>query len=162
MIAAVWLAATPTFARLQCSETDIAVLADPEAAPSICRMASSAIAELATCSISLDRPILIEIVDALPAGCIGQYHCGEDRIEVLSPTEAHADLKAENPMSGIDPDAFYYSILVHELAHAALEELPCPFADCYATQEYVAYAMQMRSLSEEARATLLTDRKSVV
>ena len=156
LIASIWLAAVPSFARLQCSEPGISVVGDRADAPHICELASRAIAELATCSVPLDRPILIEIFDTLPDGRIGQYHPGEDRIDLLSPGAAQAGLETGAPMSLLDPDAFQYSILVHELTHAALDDMPCPFPSCYATQEYVAYAMQMRSLSADARATLLT------
>jgi len=41
---------------------------------------------------------------------------------------------------------------VHELTHAASDVVPRPFENCVATDEYIAYAMQVMSLTPEARA----------
>ncbi len=150
------LAATPSIPELQCPRSRFSVISDPADALKICEMASGAVAQLATCSVLIDRPVVIEVVDRLPEGYIGQYHHGKYRIDLLSPRAAQVYLETKNPMTVRHRDAFYQSIIVHELTHAALDDMPCPISGCYATQEYVAYAMQMRSLSPEARATFLT------
>lgn len=48
-------------------------------------------------------------------------------------------------------DEFFKSIAVHELAHAATENMPCPFEACIVGNEYVAYVMQIMSLSPSAQ-----------
>ena len=156
LAAAIGVVATQSTAQFECPASTISVIADPNVAPLICDLASRGIAELSACSLPLNRVLQIEIVETLPHGCVGQYHCGQDRIELLSQEAAQHYRGADFPFSQIDPDVYFYSVLVHELTHAALEDMPCRFTRCFATQEYVAYAMQMRSLPAEARATLLT------
>jgi hypothetical protein len=48
-------------------------------------------------------------------------------------------------------DDYYQSVIVHELAHVAFDDVPCPFEACMASNEYVAYAMQVMSLSPAAQ-----------
>ena len=155
---ALWFSATQADAQFPCPAGGVSVIADPDpdAALELCDLTARAIDELAACSVPLQRTIQIEIVDTLPDGCVGQYYCGEDRIELLSRDAAQRILDPDGAFSSIDPDAYFYSILVHELTHAALDGMPCPVSDCIASQEYVAYAMQMRSYSPEARAAVLT------
>ena len=135
------LAATPSIPELQCPRSRFSVISDPADALKICEMASGAVAQLATCSVLIDRPVVIEVVDRLPEGYIGQYHHGKYRIDLLSPRAAQVYLETKNPMTVRHRDAFYQSIIVHELTHAALDDMPCPISGCYATQEYVAYAI---------------------
>ena len=43
---------------------------------------------------------------------------------------------------------------MHELTHAAIEDAPCPFAACLVGNEYVAYVMQIMSLTPGQRRRL--------
>ncbi|GAB5510039.1 MAG: hypothetical protein Rhims3KO_14400 [Hyphomicrobiales bacterium] len=160
--AAVFLAAipaisfSPSYAQFQCSSDSFSVTSEQDLAPQICAMAADARAELSTCGIDLDHSIEIEIVNALPIGCVGQYHCDEARITLLSMDAMQRQLEEGHPFSTVEPAAYFYSVLVHEIAHASMDGMPCPFSSCVSGQEYVAYAMQMRSLTIEARQQLLT------
>lgn len=119
----------------------------------ICAHAARATEQLATCNLTVPAPVTVAVVPALTDQCLGLYHCGTGRIEVLAP-EAYPPLRAASPGSAFDPvsdAAFYESILRHELAHAALDKMPCPFAACPAGQEYIAYTMQVRFLPEADR-----------
>ncbi len=156
MLCGLGLLATPGLAQIACPEVAFSITAEPELAPQMCAIAADALDSLSTCNIDLDRPLHIEIVESLPTGCLGEYHCGQDRITLLSPEAVSRELNDDHPLRRIDAETYLTSILVHELAHAALESMPCPFASCVASQEYVAYAMQMRSLPAQARFALLT------
>ncbi|MBO6676148.1 MAG: hypothetical protein JJ908_13830 [Rhizobiales bacterium] len=151
------LLATPGVAQITCPDGVFSIAAEPELAPQMCAIASDAREGLLTCGIELDRPLQIEMVEDLPTGCIGEYHCDQDRITLLSPQAVRNELGDDHhPLRQIDPETYLASVLVHELVHAALESMPCPFISCVASQEYVAYAMQMRSLPPNARSALLT------
>jgi hypothetical protein len=126
--------------------------AGPDAAL-ICDLAGRITEQLASCNLNVPAPVTIAVVPELEAKCIGLYHCGEGRIEILNP-EAYLPLRAEGQASAFAPvseEAFFESIIRHELAHAALDSMPCPFASCLASQEYVAYTMQVRFLPEADR-----------
>ena len=58
----------------------------------------------------------------------------------------------QGPFAAIPIDHYYDSILIHELAHAAYGDRNCPFSTCPVNNEFIAYAMQVRSLSDEDRA----------
>lgn len=150
------LTAAPVLGDVDCPNIDVSVMGDPDATPRLCELTSRAIDELGACSLPIGGTVQIDLVDALPQGCVGQYHCGEGRIELLERDTLQRSLDPNGPFSAIDPEEYFYSILVHELAHAALETMDCPFESCLATQEYVAFAMQMQSYSPQARATVLT------
>jgi hypothetical protein len=98
-------------------------------------------------------PVTIAVVPGLEEHCLGLYHCGEARIEILAPgaypeRRMTGDGAAFGPVS---PEAFFESLLRHELAHASLEDMPCPFPSCIVGQEYIAYTMQVRFLPEADR-----------
>jgi hypothetical protein len=122
--------------------------------PAICEMAARAAEQLASCNLEVPSGLTIEITRAMPGDCYGLYHCREDLIQLL-PLEAYESYLEANPDSvfgHLSPQVFFDSVLRHELAHAALEEMPCPYAACPATQEFVAYVMQIRFLSMADRA----------
>ena len=100
---------------------------------------------------NLVRPVRIELVQDLQQGCVGLYHCGEGFIEVLSPAALREIRKQDGAFSHLPVDAYFESIIIHELVHAATENMPCPFDDCVAAKEYVAYVMQIMSLMPDAR-----------
>lgn len=156
MLCILGLLTTPGLAQMTCPDGAFSISAEPDLATQMCVIAADARDSLSTCGIDLDRPLLIEMVENLPTGCIGEYHCGQDRITLLSPQAVSGELNDDHPLRQIDVETYLASVLVHELVHAALESMPCPFTSCVASQEYVAYAMQMHSLPEDARSTVLT------
>jgi hypothetical protein len=90
----------------------------------------------------------------MPGNCYGLYHCDEDLIQ-LFPEEVYETYLAgasESPFGHLEPGVFFNSILHHELAHAALNTMPCPYEGCPAAQEFVAYTMQIWFLSDADRA----------
>lgn len=124
-----------------------------EDADLICSLAARATEQLATCNLTVPAPVTIAVIPELQDQCLGLYHCGQGRIEILAPGE-YAPLRAKGKASAFAPvsdEAFFESVIRHELAHAALDDMPCPFDSCVASQEYVAYTMQVRFLPETDR-----------
>lgn len=152
--AAIALAATAGSANpLACDGIPVTVRAvDAALAARICEAASRALPRLAECGVELSHPQTVEVADSLPQGCRGIYHCGENRIEVLSPEALQRERLEEGPFHPLPTLVYFDSVIAHELAHAAYDAVPCPYDDCLATSEYVAYAMQVRSLPPEHRA----------
>jgi hypothetical protein len=101
----------------------------------------------------LPDAVTIEVTRSIPSNCYGLYHCDEDLIQLL-PLESYETYLSSNPdtpFGHLSPQTFFDSVLRHELAHAALEAMPCPFESCLATQEFVAYTMQVHFLPEVDR-----------
>ncbi|MBF9060019.1 hypothetical protein HKCCSP123_12580 [Rhodobacterales bacterium HKCCSP123] len=120
----------------------------------ICELALRVRGQLASCNLTVPAPLTIEIVPDLAENCAGLYHCGESRIELLPPAlyVARQDARGFLAFRPISTDAIFESLMRHEMAHAALDDTPCPFSSCVVTQEYVAYTMQILFLPEADRA----------
>jgi hypothetical protein len=125
-----------------------------EHADLICDISERATAQLASCNLTVPAPVRIALVDSLDEHCLGLYLCGQGRIEIMAP-EAYSDLRAAGDaaaFAALPDDVFFESIIRHELAHAALQDMPCPFPACPVGQEYIAYNMQVMFLPEADRA----------
>lgn len=136
-----------------CTDLRFQVDADAETAEMICSAAHRAAEQLSSCGLEISDSITFSTTDQLDAGCIGLYHCGEGRVEILNP-DAYRVLLEEGhggAFAHLSPDVFFESVVRHELAHVALADLPCPFESCLVGQEYVAYTMQVRFLPESDR-----------
>lgn len=145
-------AAEPTL----CPDPLFRVTAETEnLARQTCDALSRARTTLESCSVTLATPVEIAVterVDGEFGPCLGVYHCGEDRIELLSPTAMSELREADSAFGPISDTAYWESILLHELTHAAYDRVKCPFTSCVATTEYAAYAMQVYSLPPEQQA----------
>lgn len=136
-----------------CPEAPVRVAAPEGAlADRICTASRDAVTAMETCGIALADEQAIEVVEPpLPMDCLGLYHCGEDRIELLSPADVADQRRPEGAFAAVPLERFYPSLILHELAHAAYDDRPCPLPNCIVTSEYIAYAMQIRSLPPEDR-----------
>lgn len=153
------IAAGATAEPLICDEAPLEVhAADPALAERTCEAAARVLPLLAECGVVLARAQTIEIRDAIPGApdCMGVYHCDADRIELLAPEAMDRLRRQDGAFHALSTPAFFESVLAHELAHAAYDPVPCPFSDCLVTSEYVAYAMQVRSLPSADRAIFET------
>lgn len=144
-----------TGAPFQCEGGRFSVEADnPDLAQQVCTSAEASLNTLRSCNIPLNRQITIELTDTLKPGCMGVYHCGKDRIELLRPDVMEEVRTKSGSLTFVEINTYFQSVLAHELAHAAYETVPCPFDNCLATNEYLAHTMQVMSLPPEDIATL--------
>lgn len=153
---ALLIAATPLFAGVQqCDDPLFQVSgADTNAVERTCKVAARARAKLATCGVTLNRPIEFQLRDRVEGAygdCLGLYHCGEDRIEILAPSAMSLAREDESAFAAVSDSAYWESVIVHELTHAAYDAVTCPFSTCVATTEYASYAMQVWSLPDDEK-----------
>lgn len=121
-----------------------------EHAELVCEAVEQADILFRQCNISPAlHPVRIDIVDDLQSGCVAIYHCGEYSIQIVSPPLMQDRREADGAFIDLNIEEYFKSVVVHELTHAANDDLPCPFEDCVATDEYVAYAMQIMSLDPQ-------------
>ena len=117
-----------------------------------CGVAVDARAKLASCGVVIENPVLVELTDTMedaPMDCLGFYHCGENRIEILLPKAMSKARSSQSAFALVSDDAYWDSVLVHELAHSVYDTVFCPFPDCAMTAEYVGYNMQVLLLPED-------------
>ncbi len=122
-----------------------------------CSAADHAVSVLAQCDMSLPDPIEVSIADHLPEECLGLFHCGQARIEILSPEKMLIARKNEGAFAAVPPDILFQSVLLHELVHAAYDKVECPFGDCRVTAEYLAYALQILDLPRDIQLAMMGD-----
>ena len=127
---------------------------DPAVAERICNASDHAISLFAMCGFELPEPIEITTLSDVDANCFGVFHCGEGRIEILTPDGMDALMKEDSIFAPISKESFFDSVVVHELAHALYDETKCPYPHCLATSEYFAYSYQIMSFNDEDRAAL--------
>jgi hypothetical protein len=138
---------------LQCTGTKVAVTAQSkDHAALACDAAITAKALFAECAVpALSDPAHIKVLEVMPAGCFGLFHCETRLIEALSPDALHYQRPLGSIFSHVPTNAYFQSIIVHELTHAATDGMPCPFDSCLVGREYISYLMQMKSLDRATR-----------
>jgi len=148
-----WLAAPVWSTPTSCEGTNISVSTRSEAFATLtCDAVDKATVLFARCNMPpIASPMKIEIVRDLKDDCVALYHCGEDWIEILEPPMMASRRNPDGAFSFLGLDDYYQSVIVHELAHAAFDDVLCPFGACIASSEYVAYAMQIMSLPPDAQ-----------
>lgn len=150
------LAAYPSWADItSCGVPNVNVTfgqSDTEAKASVCDAVQKAVTLFDACGLpALNRPIDITVVDELSDGCVALYHCGENLIELLSAPMMEEKRDPDSAFRHLSSTDYRQSVVVHELAHAATDGLPCPLVTCITADEYIAYALQIMSLDPEAR-----------
>ncbi|MCR9148629.1 MAG: hypothetical protein NXH83_00500 [Rhodobacteraceae bacterium] len=151
------LTAPAAAAELACDGVPVTVRAgDAATARQVCDMARAAADDLASCNLPLTEPVTIALRDAVHAGCLGLFHCGEGLIDLIAPDRVAENRSHAGLFAPLPDDVLFRAALTHELTHAAYEASgACPFAACPATDEYLAYAMTFRTLPEALRRTVL-------
>lgn len=125
----------------------------------ICRVAETGPEQLEACGLPIRAPLVILAVPEIAHGdvsCLGAYDCDRLELRLVTPAALDAALAPDSVLRDIPREALFDSLVVHELAHAALAQQPCAAPPCLAEHEYVAYAMQMQALAPEHRA-IVTD-----
>jgi hypothetical protein len=144
---------------VSCKTTSLTVeVMDEALGETICTTAERGANMLRACHLGLPPDILVVVYDELPgvsSRCVGKYECDENRISIRSPEHLDSARDPTSAFFNVDQVAFFKSVLVHELAHAAFEHTACQSARCPNNHEYVAYVMQMQALPAAARQTII-------
>ncbi|WGW02990.1 DUF6639 family protein [Tropicibacter oceani] len=149
------IATAPMAQPLLCDNGLVSVQAgSPALAQTICTHSDAALAQFRACALPDPAPVLIETVETLDHSCIGLFHCGENWIEVLSPSALETERLKQSLFAHIPTDRLFASVIQHEMAHALFDTVPCPHASCLATTEYFAYTQQIAGLTEQDRAPI--------
>ncbi|MGC9419515.1 MAG: DUF6639 family protein [Rhodovulum sp.] len=130
----------------------------PEDAVVVCETVARARPRLADCRLEQTRPLTIRVVPEIThalVGCMAQYHCHDDSISVTAPAALPGVLVPDSIWRRIAPRALFESLIVHELAHAFLDQSECPATLCLTDHEYIAFALQIDALGAADRAAIL-------
>lgn len=126
----------------------------PERAALVCDHVKTAAERFAACHLPAAPEVDIFVLDEMESHCVGRFHCGENRIEVLSP-EALELRRPKMPIFGHLPaERVFSSVILHEYAHALFDGTPCPYDSCIATSEYFSYTQQIAALTPAERAPI--------
>ncbi len=126
----------------------------------VCKVVMTALPRLESCNLRLHRPIVIGFNDEISPSsidCFGIYHTGKNQIELLTPEAFHSAHLKSDYCSGIPETDHFESIVVHELTHALLDQVPGGTTDYAVDQEYIAYAMQLEMMQKPVRDQFLSD-----
>ena len=157
-IALVCAASLTSAATLHCPCGTASVQApEPALAELACTAVSDIASKLARCGVVPGQPLHIRISTELGPNCMGLYHCDTGVIDVLSPEAIARARRPDGAFRTLPPEIYFASIIAHEMSHAAYEAVACPFEDCPVTSDYIAYSMQMHTLPDPHRQTLIRD-----
>ena len=146
-------------ARAQCAGPDVEVTAElPEDRAATCAAASWALEQLGRCDLSLGTTLHISIQDhvrqTLGRPVFGLYDPYRKRVLVTRPSNVRA-LVEDTPYASLRADAFYKSLVIHEVVHGVLHQNLTRPAMSHAAYEYPAYALQIESLPPDVRDAFL-------
>lgn len=123
-----------------------------------CEAARRAVDLLHSCGMRQVAPIVLRITEGQiggDPGCFGEFNGETDGILLLSPGRLSAALPQDHALGAVPTERLFASIITHELAHAFLYQMRGGAAATIAEDEYVAYAMQYLSLSNDDREAIL-------
>nr|WP_212523284.1 DUF6639 family protein [Actibacterium sp. MT2.3-13A] len=146
-------------APLTCPGGEVTVEARDEGrARQVCDQIEEIRPALSACGLRQNGPLTVRLVEAsgqTSGPFVGSYTAGSNEILLAEPEALPGILAEDHPFAGLGPPLMFQSLLVHELAHAFLDQAECTRARCVAEHEYVAYAMQLSLLPPEAREALI-------
>lgn len=120
----------------------------------VCAAVSAVLPKLEACYLKQDRPIVFGFEDEISQSdivCLGLYHRGEDRIDLLTPEGFRQAHMQSEFCDSIPANEHFDSIVVHELTHALLDQSLWQSTAHRVDHEYIAYAMQIESMTEPGR-----------
>jgi hypothetical protein len=125
-----------------------------------CDAARAASAFLSQCGLVLKRETTIRIVDEIAHPCgartLGQFVPSDRRIEITSLSRCGQNLDADSPYRRLPVIEVWRSLIAHEVAHGILYDHPSASRLPASAHEYLAYAVQIGTMSAESRAAFLT------
>jgi hypothetical protein len=144
---------------LQCSGIPVSVHAHRASeGDTICRAANYVVRLLQSCGIEAKSALKIQIVQDLVANEGRAYGCFDRStgvIQLLTLDRCAERLKADASRSGLDPTDYFRSIAVHEVAHGILAQQEGASELPLIAHEYLAYALQIDSMSPSSKQALL-------
>ena len=124
----------------------------------ICAAAADALGLLGRCGIAPRWTLRLEVMPEVrhPLGrvVLGMLDTKRQRILVTQAANI-APLIEETPYAALPPEAFYRSLIVHEVVHAVMDQNLKRAASTHAAYEYPAYALQIDSLAPKDRDIFL-------
>ncbi|WP_137702764.1 DUF6639 family protein [Marimonas lutisalis] len=142
-----------------CDTRNVTVIAnDPEVSSRVCTVADRALARLEKCNLRQTQPITIEIKAQLEYGhpaCLGAFVCAENRVELLPPSQISDQMDDTHAFAGLSATDLFDSLIVHELTHALVFQTAGDEMPTVSANEYIAYALQLDSLSAPNRRLVL-------
>lgn len=146
----------------QCSSVPVSVTAsDVSLSERICDAADRAVELLAGCGLEQSEAVRIEVLDGINLehpSCAGVFHCSKAKIELVTPRDLAKALGRDHPFLEIPRDAFYDSLVAHEMAHALAYQTRDGPLQGTAETEYIGYAIQLSFLPEDVRTAFLSTR----
>jgi hypothetical protein len=112
---------------------------------------------LEPCGIVQTQPITFEIVgqmDEKHEACVAYFDCDTDKLTLLAPFALASSGEVISIFRGLSDDEYFSSVIVHETTHALVHQSHDGKFSRVA-HEYLAYALQIASLSEEGRFSVL-------
>lgn len=127
----------------------------------ICDAALTASTFLSRCGITLKRGLTIRLVDEIVHPCgtrtLGQFIPSARIIEITTLTRCGESLGVDSTYRRLPLIDAWRSLITHEVAHGILDEQDGAGRLPASAQEYMAYAVQIGTMSAETRAAFLGD-----
>jgi hypothetical protein len=144
----------------RCPDTPVIVRSgDPRDVADVCRAATLAANQLSRCMIERHVDLSITLVDEVRHPCgvvvLGQYLSKQDRVELTTFSGCLAVLQPDNAYRQLPLRDAWRSLAAHEIAHGILGSAARGKDLAPMASEYVAYVVQISSLSAASRRTLL-------
>lgn len=124
----------------------------------VCRAATHVVRFLQSCGIEARSALNVEIVQELVATEGRAYGCFDrstGSIQLLTLDRCAEQLKSDDSRPGLEPTDYFRSIAVHEVAHGILAQQEGASELPVIAHEYLAYALQIDSMTSTSRQALL-------
>ena len=123
-----------------------------------CSGARQAVELLGRCGFSHHRPLRLEIAEQInhPFGrpVLGFFDAVEEKVLVRS-SQSVATIVSNTLFAAVSLREFYASIVAHEVVHGILHQNSERHVLSHTASEYLAYALQVESLPDNARRAFL-------
>lgn len=147
---------------LLCESYDVSIEStDPALAVRACKTLERSKTQFENCHLKAPETFQLRMVidadsDKMP--CLALFHCDDNLIKILPPSSLRELLDVENAFYYVPPTELFESLVVHEFTHALVYESKGGPGRTFAEDEYIAYALQLASMSPNSRMSLLGRR----
>lgn len=162
VLAVAGLLAFPAAAiEMSCDGTLLTVSAETTPlAARVCSVAGAFLDSVETCDLRVRSPVSIAVTDQIDPeqpDCIAKFRCVAGELMIVPPDRlAEIDI-FDAPFAAIPTEAFFDSIIAHELTHGLLFQTAPEVTRVQ--QEYLAHALQIWVLPDAVRADFVEDTR---